>query len=67
MTTATPADTGRAVIIRAADSFYAFVDGWRGTLAEIVGSMGRVEVPNKHVESGKLEFFVPLEQLEIEQ
>lgn len=52
---------GAAVVVRAADDFYQFIDGWRGTAAG--WEQGHVVVKVHHQGVDKV-FLVPPEQLE---
>lgn len=61
----TAADVGRRVVICAADEFYAYVDGWVGTLAGFRSGFAVVHVPSEEVDTGVKEFLVPPEQLSL--
>lgn len=52
---------GAAVVVRAADDFYKFIDGWRGTVGG--WDAGHVVV-NVRDEGINKVFLVPAEQLE---
>lgn len=52
---------GRAVVIRAADDWYRFVDGWAGILARFESGMGVVEVEHEGITKT---FLVPPDQIE---
>lgn len=51
---------GQSVRIKAADGFYAFIDGWQGVVSGFDSGCAWVTVP------GKVErkFLVPVDQLE---
>jgi hypothetical protein len=54
---------GTAVTVRAADDFYAFIDGWHGVISERQDTAQvRIECTNKDGQA--VEFLVPPEQLE---
>lgn len=57
-------DIGRRVVICAADEFYAYVDGWRGTFMGFheTGTC-IVHVPNEMVACGYAVYLVPPDQL----
>ena len=52
---------GTPVKIRAADDFYAFVDGWTGVVS---GQQAGVAVVKCSSAEGEKTFFVPWDQLE---
>lgn len=58
-------DVGRTVVIRAADEFYEFINGWAGILAGFESGYGVVNVADESVDGGFKQFLVPPEQLEL--
>jgi len=58
-------DTGRAVIIRASDAFYQFVNGWSGILSGFNAGCGVVQIPDISVDGGFKQLLVPPDQLEL--
>lgn len=52
---------GQAVTVRAADDFYAFIDGWRGTVYSYEAGSVWIECVRQGV---TLRFLVPADQLE---
>lgn len=59
-----PDDIGAAVVIAAADDFYSYVDGWRGTLDRFDEcGRGVVLVPSPEFEGLILQFPVPPDQI----
>lgn len=56
---------GSAVIVRAADDFYKFIDGWRGVVADMPSAAGGVWITCRPDLAGPdLHFLIPPEQLE---
>ena len=58
-------DIGRQVIIRAADAFYEFVDGWTGLLTGFEAGCAVVSVPDQTVAGGFKVFLVPPDQVNL--
>lgn len=57
-------DINRRVVICAADDFYAYVDGWRGTFVGFHESgHAIVHVPNEAVACGYATYLIPPDQL----
>lgn len=57
---------GRPAIVRAADHFYAFIDGWRGVIEGFASGLVLLAVPQ--MEEGKeikKIFYLPPNQLEL--
>ncbi|MYM96248.1 hypothetical protein [Duganella vulcania] len=64
---------GLAVIVRAADEFYAYIDGWKATLADLSSQAGGVWIacpspstPAQQI-GPELHFLVPPDQLELDE
>lgn len=59
-----PADIGRPAIVRAADHFYAFVDGWEGSITGVANGLATLEVEQEEGgEVVKKVFIIPADQL----
>ena len=59
-------DCGRSVIVRAAGTDYAFIDGWCGTLQGFEAGCAKVTVPSDEVDGGVKFFLIPPEMVEID-
>lgn len=60
------ADIGRPAIVRAADHFYAFIDGWKGVIDGFASGLVLLKVPQE--EGGAMVdkiFMLPEDQLEL--
>lgn len=58
------AKSGAAVIVRAADDFYKFVDGWRGVVMDRPAEAGAVWITALNPDDQPVELLVPPDQLE---
>lgn len=56
---------GDRVVITAKDEFFAFVDGWKGTVSGWNGGLAVVDVVDAEAQAGgfKKQFLVPPDQL----
>ena len=63
----TTEDIGKRVIIRAADDFYKFINGWVATLEGFNSGHAVVNVPDETVDYGFKQFLVPPDQLDLEK
>lgn len=60
-----PADIGRPAIVRAADHFYAFIDGWLGVIEGVANGLATLVIWQKEGgEEVRKVFTVPVDQLE---
>ena len=60
-----PEEIGKEVVIVASDDFYAYVNGWAGTLKGFESGHGIVHVPDGYVRCGYKRFLVPPDQLRL--
>lgn len=59
-----PEDIGRAVVIQAADDFFAFIDGWTGTLDRFESGYAVVLVPGHEDGQDVIKtFYLPPDQV----
>lgn len=61
----TAENIGRFAVVRAKDSFYAFVDGWKGRITGISNGLASLEQPA--MENGETitkVFYIPVEELD---
>lgn len=59
-------DIGRPAIVRAADHFFAFIDGWKGTIEGFASGLVLLAVSQtEEGEEIKKIFYLPPDQLEL--
>ncbi len=59
------AKPGVAVTVRAADDFYAYVNGWRGAVMDRPGAGGAIWIIVLNPDNQPVELLVPPDQLEL--